>query len=168
MDTQRNFLEDLNKKGLLGKGDVLTSTSGASKANLFSGTATLPFGDLTTSSIKSLSAVECELPHGETFDGFDVDILSSSKLKKIDNTNLQLEVKIARLRAELEEHKKLVESSFLKSDKAHYQKLIEIQKRMETEIQRLVAVYQNQQLKSIVFSPFAKLFNYIKSYIALK
>ena len=169
MSADNIFLENLSKNGLIKETLHDVSAGNASKNdNLFSGFASTPFGNLTVSNKKALSAVEEEIPHGETFDGFDTDILSDSKLRKINNTNLQLEVKIARLKAELEEHKKLVESTFLKSDKAHYQKLLEIQKRMETEIQRLVAEYQNRQLKSIVFSPFAKLFHFIKSYIALR
>ena len=49
-----------------------------------------------------------------------------------------------------------------------FQKLLEIQNRMETEIQKLVTEYQRQQLISIVLSPFIKLFNFIQSYVVVK
>ena len=97
-----------------------------------------------------------------------VPVVIKNEFKKIDDKTLKMQVKIARLQTELEEHKKIVEASFLKADKNQYQKLLEIQQRMEQEIQKLVAEYQHRQLISITFSPFVKLFNFIKSYVVLR
>lgn len=172
MDSHRLFLENLDKNGLLQqKGKAAFAEN--NNNNFFASTPNLSsFGHLTVNSVKpktiSPEYSDIEELSGETFDGFDTDILSNSKFKKIDDKQLKLKVKIAKLEAELEEHKKLVESSFLKSDKNHYQKLLEIQYKMESELQRLVAEYQNRQLKSIIFSPFVKLIHFIKDYIALK
>ena len=171
MDSQRLFLENLDKNGLLQqkKSDSLSGSSGNFFASVPSASN---FGNLTVSAqrAKTISPEYSDIAEisGETFDGFDTDILSSSEFKKIDDKSLKLKVKIAKLEAELEEHKKLVESTYLKSDKNHYQKMLEIQYKMESELQRLVAEYQNRQLKSIVFSPFVKLFRLIKDYIALR
>ena len=77
-------------------------------------------------------------------------------------------MKITRLKEELIEHKKIVDNAYLKSDRNQYQKLLEIQNRMESEIQKLVAQYQSMQLKSMIFSPFIKLFNFLNNYVVLK
>lgn len=168
----KSLLENIEKNGLLpAKQNESRVSSPVQQQNIFSADITRPsFGRLTAQS-KSAEDIEeiIEIPESKNiFDGFDTDILSNSKFKKIDDKTLKMQVKIARLKTELEEHKKVVESAFLKADKNQYQKLLEIQQRMEAEIQKLVAEYQHRQLISITFSPFVKLFNFIKSYVALR
>lgn len=169
-----SLLENINKNGLLPNSMPTQQSSKPSSevnSNIFSPTFTRPsFGHLTTQPTQNVEIKSgLDILNDTTLlNGFDTDILSNSKFKKIDDTTLKLEVKIARLRAELDEHKKTVESAFLKADKNQYQKLLEIQQKMEAEIQKLVVEYQNRQLKSVVLSPFVKLFNFIKSYVVLK
>lgn len=170
------FLENIDKNGLLpsARNSELQKnhlqTAPIKNSNIFSQSSIPPFGNLTVQSSQKtpdLNTLNINQDNS-IIDGFDTEILSNSKFHKINDKELKLKIKIARLRLELEEHKKIVESSFLKSDKSHYQKLLEIQQKMEAEIQRLVAEYQSRQLKSIVFSPFAKLFHLLKNYVALR
>ncbi len=177
----QSLMENLNKNGLLQSfqgeehtsGEVKTfiapesAPSNDSGQNIFS---TIPFG-LSVKPPQHLQ--KKEIPEDVEFindrkliDGLDTDILCNSKFKRIDDKTLKMKIKIARLKAELEEHKKVVESNFLKADKSHYKKLLEIQAKMEEEIKKLVAEYQHQQLISIVVSPFAKVFSYFKNYVA--
>lgn len=183
-NSYHNFLENIDKNGLLPQNTQFGGLSGGlsqaalsqtttqtGAANIFSQKtenaetptgATFPtFGNLTSSQKERKNNGEF-INNSAIIDGFDTDILSNSKFKKIDDKTLKLKVKIARLKAELEEHSKLVEQTFLKTDKIQYQKLLEIQKKMEAEIQRLVAEYQHRQLISIVFSPFVKLLHLLK------
>lgn len=177
-NSYHSFIENLDRNGLLPQSTMQKTQNSAlpvnnefpSSTNIFATTQSTvsynnhpAFGNLTTSPrVEIKNDVEL-INDSNIIDGFDTDILSNSKFKKIDDKTLKLKVKIARLRAELEEHKKLVQQTFLKSDTIQYQKLLEIQQQMETQIQRLVAEYQNRQLRSIVFSPFVKLFNLLKS-----
>jgi len=167
----RSLIENLDRNGLLPQNQpsptVSTNTGMTEQSamtNIFSGSIKPPaFGNLTVSpKIEIKDNVEL-INDSTIIDGFDTDILSNSKFKKIDDKTLKLKVKIARLKAELEEHQKLVQQTFLKTDKIQYQKMLEIQHRMESEIQRLVAEYQNRQLMSVVFSPFVKLLHLLKS-----
>lgn len=167
----RSLIENLDRNGLLPQTQTMAANTDLQQVaatgmtNIFSSpTATPPaFGNLTMSpKIEIKENVEF-VNDSTIIDGFDTDILSNSKFKKIDDKTLKLKVKIARLKTELEEHQKLVQQTFLKTDKIQYQKLLEIQQKMEAEIQRLVAEYQRRQLMSIVFSPFVKLLNFLKS-----
>ena len=167
----KSLLENIEKNGLLPtKKQPFGSMTTKPQANIFSVNTPPTFGNLAAQrSLNALPVENIEISSNKNiFDGFDTDILSNSKFKKIDDKTLKMQVKIARLQTELEEHKKIVEASFLKADKNQYQKLLEIQQRMEQEIQKLVAEYQNRQLISVVFSPFVKLFNFIKSYVVLR
>lgn len=181
----RSLIENLDKNGLLPtlqdssstpESPFLQSTPNENINNSTNIFSTKPFGlsvapreNTSDAAPKKLSPEVEELINDSTIiDGFDTDILCNSKFRKIDDKALRLKLKIARLRAELEEQKKVTEAAFLKSDKNHYQKLVGIQEKMEDEIKKLVAEYQNQQLKSIVVSPFAKVFSYIKNYVALR
>ncbi len=187
-NSYHNFLENIDKNGLLPQNTQFGGLSSSLSQSAFSQTeksstqigatnifsqsgksaeastssAFPAFGNLTGGQ-KIEHKTNAQLINDSTIiDGFDTDILSNSKFKKIDDKTLKLKVKIARLKAELEEHSKLVEQTFLKTDKIQYQKLLEIQKKMESEIQRLVAEYQHRQLISIVFSPFVKLLHLLK------
>ncbi len=173
MDKYKLFLENIDKNGLLPTNNAKEATainSQQKNQNFFSITANTPFGNLTHNAPNKNSEKLSDYTNHSTkaINGFDTDILTNSKFKKIDDTTLKLKIKIARLQAELEEHKKLVESTFLKAERNQYQKLLEIQQKMETELQRLVAEYQHRQLHAIVFSPFTKLFHFIKNYVVLK
>lgn len=174
---QRNILENIEKNGLLPTGretfgrNVVTSNAIASNAqqitntNIFSNQAPKPtFGALTVQ--PKQAELKKHSPLKNAIDGFDTDILVNSKYRKIDDKATKLQVKIARLKEELEDHKKIVENAYLKADRSQYQKLLEIQTRMESEIQKLVAEYQNQQLKSVIFSPFVKLFHLLQKLCA--
>lgn len=177
-NSYHNFLENIDKNGLLPQNTRIEPQRNEFATNIFSrnegnqftqnttNTTISPspqtFGNLTASTRTEMLEHSEFASDNAIIDGFDTDILSNSKFKKIDDRTLKLKIKIARLRAELEEHQKLVQQTFLKTDKIQYQKLLEIQHKMETEIQRLVAEYQNRQLKSIVFSPFVKLLHLLK------
>ncbi len=170
-DNQRNILENIEKNGLLpaqksnfGQNVVINNATTPNlqptiNTNIFSSQGAKPmFGALT------VQPKQAEIRRNATIkktaiDGFDSDILANSKYKKIDDKTTKLQLKIARLKEELEDHRKVVENAYLKADRSQYQKLLEIQNKMELEIQKLVAEYQSQQLKSIVFSPFVKLFH---------
>ena len=173
-ENQKNILENIEKNGLLPTqkqvlgNNFASLTTNQTNTNIFSNQIIKPtFGALTVQP-KQLELKQANVIKQNKIDGFDTDILVNSKYRKIDDKALKLQVKINRLQKELEEHKKVVENAYLKSDRSQYQKLLEIQTKMETEIQKLVAEYQHQQLKSIVFSPFVKLFNFIQSYVVLK
>ena len=170
-NSYRNLIENLDRNGLLPQNQAVTANTDIQQTltpsgmtNIFQmpSTNTPAFGNLTLSPKTEIKNNTDIANNNTNIDGFDTDILSNSKFKKIDDKILKLKVKIARLNAELEEHKKLVQQTFLKTDKMQYQKLLEIQQKMEAEIQRLVAEYQRRQLKSIVFSPFVKLLHLLK------
>lgn len=181
MDTnnQKTILENIEKNGLLPIGrqtfgnnvatnNSIKNSSQQNITNIFSNQASKPtFGALTVqpkqAELKKLAPLK-----KNAIDGFDTDILVNSKYKKIDDKTTKLQLKIARLREELEDHKKIVENAYLKSDRSQYQKLLEIQNRMENEIQKLVAEYQHQQLKSVILSPFVKIFQLLQNYVVLK
>ena len=178
-ESQRNILENIEKNGLLPtpkqnfeKNVINNSTTPNIQplvsSNIFATQNSKPtFGALTIqpkqAELKKLSALK-----KNTIDGFDTDILVNSKYRKIDDKTTKLQMKIARLKEELEDHKKVVENAYLKADRSQYQKLLEIQNRMESEIQKLVVEYQNQQLKSVIFSPFVKLYHLLQNYVVLK
>ena len=173
-----DVLENIEKNGLLPKQTFGTfvapqlqssiEQSIKPNTNIFSTQATKPsFGDLTIKP-KATELQKQNLIKKKAIDGFDTDILVDSKYKKTDDETLKLQMKITRLKEELNEHKKIVDNAYLKSDRNQYQKLLEIQNRMESEIQRLVAQYQSMQLKSMIFSPFVKLFNFLHNYVVLK
>lgn len=178
-ENQRNILENIEKNGLLptpkqnfGRNVVNNSTTPNIQplvsSNIFATQNSKPtFGALTIqpkqAELKKLSPLK-----KNTIDGFDTDILVNSKYRKIDDKTTKLQMKIARLKEELEDHKKVVENAYLKADRSQYQKLLEIQNRMESEIQKLVVEYQNQQLKSVIFSPFVKLYHLLQNYVVLK
>lgn len=173
-----DILENIEKNGLLPKqtfGTFVvpqTQTSHDQQiqptTNIFSTQVTKPsFGDLTIKP-KATELQKQNLTKKKVIDGFDTDILVNSKYKKTDDEILKIQMKITRLKEELIEHKKIVDNAYLKSDRNQYQKLLEIQNRMESEIQKLVAQYQSMQLKSMIFSPFIKLFNFLNNYVVLK
>ncbi len=179
-EKQRNILENIEKNGLLpsqkqsfGQNVAINNATmpnlqATTASNIFSTQSAKPtFGALTIQP-KQAELKKLTLIKKSTIDGFDTDILVNSKYRKIDDKTTKLQVKIARLREELEDHKKVVENAYLKADRSQYQKLLEIQNRMEIEIQKLVAEYQNQQLKSVIFSPFIKLFHLLQNYVVLK
>ena len=179
-DNQKSLLENIEKNGLLPMqknnfgnnvlSQKVTSPQQVStlNSNIFSAQTSKPtFGELTVKP-KQLEIKVTTPPKKHNIDGFDTDILVNSKYRKIDDKTTKLQVKIARLREELEDHKKVVENAYLKADRNQYQKLLEIQTRMESEIQKLVVEYQNQQLKSVIFSPFVKLFQLLQNYVVLK
>lgn len=169
-NNQKNILENIEKNGLLpsskqqlGQNTAFANSLNTTQVNtnIFSAQTAKPtFGSLTIKPKQAEFKKNSNL-NKSAINGFDTDILVNSKYKKIDDKSLKLQVKIARLKEELDEHKKIVENAYLKSDRNHYQKLLEIQERMEAEIQKLVAEYQSQQLKSVIFSPFIKLFHFI-------
>ena len=179
-DNQKSLLENIEKNGLLPMqknsfgnnvlSQKVTTPQQVStlNSNIFSAQTSKPtFGELTVKP-KQLEIKVTTPPKKHNIDGFDTDILVNSKYRKIDDKTTKLQVKIARLREELEDHKKVVENAYLKADRNQYQKLLEIQTRMESEIQKLVVEYQNQQLKSVIFSPFVKLFQLLQNYVVLK
>ena len=179
-----DVLQNIEKNGLLPKkqfGTFVVQTSKQTPTqtqietpiatvneNIFASQTTKPsFGALTVKPKKAdLSTFANKKKNA--IDGFDTDILVNSKYKKIDDKTLKLEMKITKLKEELSEHKKIVDNAYLKSDRNQYQKLLEIQNRMESEIQKLVAQYQSMQLKSMIFTPFVKLFNFLQNYVVLK
>lgn len=161
MENYHSLIENLNKKGLLN--NLKNTTSSSENIFMNNENSSVEMGlDVKKSELRPVNPLESKY-----INGLDTDILQNSWIKKIDNKLDKLKIQIAQLSIELDEHKKMRKSAYLKVDKEQYDKILGQENQLKQKIEALSLKYKRQRILSLVINFSAKTFKYFMDKISL-